>query len=226
MLAQPVQGPDVRLVCGAKRRRVLRPHVGPVEGCGCLSAAGGMVRHLERPDRERFLQVGRRLHTDRRRELLGTDRLVAPASLLLLPLPDGELLLMRQVEERTRIALHALDERRIHPVARDQEETDTLAGAADLVRDALPVSAAAHEIGAEVDQGNFREGAGRHGSSSRRASSLPPHVPSRPCCQGATRGRRGGHRNTTQPSPDFSPLSRPASGPARRRYRSRSRRSG
>ena len=67
VLAQPVQRPDVRLVGRAERGRILGPHIRPEKGQGLLGAAGGMVRHRQRPDREGFLQVGRRLHADRRR---------------------------------------------------------------------------------------------------------------------------------------------------------------
>ena len=107
-----------------------------------LGVEGRLVRHVERAEGERFLQIRRRLHANRRREVLGAERLVAPVGLVVRPLPDGELLLQRQVEERPRRVARPLAKRRVDPVAGNQEEADTLAGAVDLARDPLPVGVA------------------------------------------------------------------------------------
>ena len=164
---QPVQRTDIGLDRRPERRRTLRPDIGGVVGRRRLGVEGGLVRHVERAEGERFLQIGWRLNTDRRREVLGAERLVAPVGLVVRPLPDGELLLQRQVEECAGRVARPLAQRRVDPVAGDQEETDTLAGTADLACNPPPVGATSGEIGAEVDERDLGEGSGRHGYSSR-----------------------------------------------------------
>ncbi len=162
---EPLHGPVVLGPRRAQPRGPLGPEVRRERRVGLRPPVVGLVRHVDRADREELLEIGAGGVAPAIGEVLGAEREVAAA--LLGPRPRHPLLLAgRQVEERARGGQHAIRQRAGDPVPGDREEADVGAGRVDRAhhRVALdrPRALAARIEGRDVDHRDGRV----HGSPS------------------------------------------------------------
>ena len=149
----------------AELRQPVGPHVGREEIRRRRGAVIGVVRRIDRTDREGLLEIGRRLLV----EAVG-QRLVAEgdeAAIAVGRHAVAQLVLERALEEGSRHAAHVIDQRGRDAVPRDKQEPHIGAGGVHGPRHRAPVGVAADQERRDVDQGN---GAG-HGLS--RADTMP-----------------------------------------------------
>ena len=151
----------------AELRQPVGPHVGREEIRRRRGAMIGVVRRIDRTDREGLLEIGRRLLV----EAVG-QRLVAEgdeAAIAVGRHAVAQLVLERALEEGSRHAPHVVDQRGRDAVPRDEQETHIRAGGVHGLCHRAPVGVAAVQERRDVDQGN---GAG-HGLSQANTMPVP-----------------------------------------------------
>ncbi len=126
------------------------PEIGRKMRSGSRTGEILIVRHNDRADRKRLLEIAGRFLIEAVGQPLITDRTVAANLIVLWPL-DRHLLGDRQVEKNPRTGIDALDQRRRNAMSGDDQETDVAAGFCDRLSYLSPPVDGTRAVGRDVD---------------------------------------------------------------------------